>query len=57
MSVVNRNNISDCVRTDASPYVRLFGAAASNNTTASLNEYEAMPPAMLNQTPGEGKNK
>lgn len=55
MIVVKRNNISDCVRTDASPYVRLFGAASSKYTTASLNEYETKPPAMLNQTPGEKK--
>lgn len=55
MIVVKRNNISDCVRTDASPYVRLFGAASSKYTTASLNEYEAKPPAMLNQTPGGKK--
>lgn len=55
MTVVKRNNISDCVRTDASPYVRLFGAATSKHTTASLKEYEAKPPTMLNQTPGGKK--
>jgi len=55
MIVVKRNNIRDCVRTDASPYVRHFGAASSKYTTASLNEYEAKPPAMLNQTPERKK--
>jgi hypothetical protein len=50
---VNKNNISDWVRTEASPYVRLFGVASSSNITASLNEYEAKPPAMLNQAPAK----
>ena len=36
---------------EASPYVRLFGLASSNNITASLKEYEANPPAILNQIP------
>lgn len=51
MAVVNKNNISDWVRTEASPYVRHFGVTSSSNITASLHEYEAKPPAMLNQTP------
>jgi hypothetical protein len=51
LAVVNKNSISDCARTEASPYVRHFGVVSSSNFTTSLNEYEAKPPAMLNQTP------
>jgi hypothetical protein len=53
MAVVNKNRINDWTTTEASPYVRLLGAALSSNITASPAEYEAKPPAMLNQTPVE----
>ena len=38
MSAVYKNNISDWIKMEASPYVRFFGLASSNNITASLKE-------------------
>jgi hypothetical protein len=38
MAAVNIKRINDWIRTEASPYVRLFGAALSNNITASPAE-------------------